>query len=376
MPQPLPPKLVHRLVLMNAMISFLMGSLGFSIQLIKRDFDLTRVMAAWHNIGWATALVVISILLLDHGHHRPVHQRMRIGWLVLVTGSILYCLSPNIYFSVPAIALAASGSVIVGNIAAALLGSHSKTALNNIFRSTGVGLLMAAISPTLIGVTTQIDIPWRWTVSISALLIGISAFFLIPVIDAQPEVAHDERKIIWNSAALSLLGFAFLTIMMEVGLSAWALDLLTERGAQVKTAVLVATVAPYFVALVRVYLSFKKNHNLNRIWAFSIFSVTVGIALIILTGSPTLTLVGLIIAAVGIGPCGSIAMTNSSGSQQGADRGVAVFVIGMGLSNGASPWVMGFVSENFGFRAAYVVILIALVFASVLFKKINQKVLI
>lgn len=353
-----------------------MGSLGFSIQLIKRDFDLTRVTAAWHNIGWATALVVISILLLSHGQRRPVHQRMRIGWVALVLGSVLYCLSPNIFFSVPSIALAASGSVIVGNTAAALLGSHSKTALKNIFRSTGVGLLMGAISPTVIGLTTQIDIPWRWTLASTALVIGICAFFLIPVVEAQAEVAHDQRKIIWNTPALSLLAFAFLTIMMEVGLSAWALDLLTERGAEVKTAVLVATVAPYFIALVRVYLSFKKSHNLNRIWAFSIFSVTSGIALIIFTNSPTLTLVGLIIAAIGIGPCGSIAMTNASGSEQGADRGVAVFVIGMGLSNGASPWVMGFVSENFGFRAAYGVILIALVLATLLFKKINQKVVI
>ena len=348
-----------------------MGSLGFSIQLIKRDFELSRVTAAWHNIGWATALVVISILLLGHGHRRPVHQRMRIGWVILIAGSVLYCLSPNIYFSVPAIALAASGSVIVGNTAAALLSSHSKTALKNIFRSTGVGLLMGAISPTVIGVATQIDIPWRATVVATAIVIGAIALFLIPEMDAGPEPDLDQRKIIWNAATFSILAFAFLTIMMEVGLSAWAVDLLTERGAEVKMSVLAATVAPYFIALVRIYLSFKKSHNLNRIWAFAIVSVTFGVGLIIFTSSPTLTLVGLIIAATGIGPCASIAMTNASASAQGADRGIAVFVIGMGLSNGASPWVMGFVSENLGFQAAYGVLLIALALASLLFVKIN-----
>jgi MFS family permease len=358
---------------MNGLTSFLMGSLGFSIQLIKRDFELTRVTASWHNIGWAAALVFMSILLLGHGHRRPVHQRMRIGWIVLIFGSVLYCLSPNIYFSVPAVVLTASGSVIVGNTAAAILGSHSKTALKNIFRSTGVGLFSGALSPTIIGVTTQLDIPWRATMATTAVVIGLVAIFLIPQVEAQPETDLKDRKIIWNKPILLILAFAFLTIMMEIGLSAWAVDLLIERGAQIKTSVLVATIAPYFIALARIYLSYKKSHNLNRIWIFTILSVVCGVGLIIFTNSPTLTLVGLIVAAIGIGPSASIAMTNASASEQGSDRGIAVFAMGMGLSCGASPWLMGLVSENWGFAAAYVVILVALVLSTFLFIKINRK---
>jgi predicted MFS family arabinose efflux permease len=206
----------------------------------------------------------------------------------------------------------------------------------------------------------------------TAIVIGVIAIFLIPEVEAPPEQSVEKQKIIWNSSMLAILGFSFLTIMMEIGLSAWAVDLLIERGAQVKTSVLVATIAPYFVASVRIYLSFKNSHNLNRIWMFTIVSVTFGVALIILTNSPTLTLVGLIVAAIGIGPGASIAMANASASDQGAGRGIAVFVMGMGLSNGASPWVMGFVSENWGFEAAYVVILVALVISSYLFVKINR----
>ncbi len=86
MPHALPSKLVHRLVTLNAMSSYLMGSIGFSIQLIKRDFELTRVVAAWHNIGWASALVFISLILLQHGHRRPAHQTIRIGWAVMFFG--------------------------------------------------------------------------------------------------------------------------------------------------------------------------------------------------------------------------------------------------------------------------------------------------
>jgi MFS family permease len=371
--QALPSKLVHRLVLMNGLTSFLMGSLGFSIQLIKRDFELTRVTASWHNIGWATALVFMSILLLGHGHRRPVHQRMRIGWIVLIFGSVLYCLSPNIYFSVPAVVLTASGSVIVGNTAAALLGSHSKTALKNIFRSTGVGLFSGSLSPTIIGVTTQLDISWRATMVTTAVVIGIVAIFLIPQVEAQPETDLKDRKIIWNKSTLLILAFAFLTIMMEIGLSAWAVDLLIDRGAQIKASVLVATIAPYFIALARIYLSYKKSHNLNRIWMFTIVSVICGVGLIIFTNSPTVTLVGLIVAAIGIGPSASIAMTNASASEQGSDRGIAVFAMGMGLSSGVSPWLMGLVSENWGFEAAYVVILVALALSTFLFVKINRK---
>jgi MFS family permease len=366
-PQALPRKMVHRLVLLNAMLSYLMGSLGFSIQLIKRDFELTRVHAAWHNIGWATALVVISLVLLSHGHRRPANQTMRIGWLVVVSGTLVYCLSPNVYFSIPAIAMAASGSVITGNTATAILGAHSKTALKNMFRSTGVGLFMGSVSPTVIGVTTQVDVPWRWTVAISAVVVGITAQFLIPELAARPEPAVDERKINWDRHFIAIIIFAFLSITMEVSLSSWAVDLLSERGTALKAAVLFATVAPYFVALSRIYLSTKNEFNLPRIWIYCFTSVSAGIAIVVFTTSPTLTLVGLIVAAAGIGPCAAIAIALASGSDQGSDRGIAAFVMGMGISNGASPWIMGFVSENFGFKAAYAVIFLVLVLTTFTF---------
>jgi MFS family permease len=344
-----------------------MGFLGFSIQLIKRDFELTRVHAAWHNIGWAAALVFISILLLSHGHRRPAHQTIRIGWAVVVLGSILYCLSPNIYFSIPAVIITASGSVISGNTISAILGAHSKTALKNMFRSTGFGLFMGSVSPTVIGLTTQIDIPWRWTMAVSALTVGTAAQLLIPELEARPEPTASERKINWDRHFMAIIIFAFLSITMEVSLSSWAVDLLSERGTAVKTSVLFATIAPYFVALSRIYLSTKHEFNLNRIWTICFVSVSLGIAIVVFTSSPTLTLVGLIIAAAGIGPCASIAIALASGSNQGSDKGIAGFVIGMGLSNGASPWIMGFVSENYGFAAAYAVIFIVLILTTLTF---------
>jgi dipeptide/tripeptide permease len=48
--------------------------------------------------------------------------------------------------------------------------------------------------------------------------------------------------------------------------------------------------------------------------------------------------------------------------------------MGMGISNGTSPWIMGFVSENFGFAAAYGVILVALIASTFFFATINKKV--
>jgi MFS family permease len=351
-----------------------MGAIGFSVQLIKRDFELSRVIASWHNIGYAAALVVVSLALLGHGHRRPAHQTIRFGWVLMILGSLAYCLSPNIYFSVPAMILTVTGTVIAGNTTLAILGAHSKTAMKNMFRSTGVGLFMASVSPTLIGITTQIEIPWRATVATTAILMGIVALKIVPELDARPEREHQESKIIWDKTMISIILFAFLTITMEIALSAWAIDLLIERGSQVKASVLMATVAPYFLALSRIYLSTKNEYNLRRIWLYSFVAITSGSLLVILANSPTLTLAGLIVAGAGIGPCASIAIANASSSSQGSDRGVAVFAMGMGVASGTSPWIMGFVSENFGFAAAYGVIFIALVLSTYLFAKLNQKV--
>ena len=373
MPQALPRKLVHRLVLLNALSSYLMGSMTFSIQLIKRDFELTRVIASLHNIGLALSLVVISIALIRGSHHRPAHQTMRFGWDLLVAGSLLYCLSPSIYFSIPAVMIFAAGSVVTGNTATAILGSHSKTALKNMFRTTGFGLFVGALSPTVIGLTTQFEIPWRITMAVTACVIAAVALSIIPELEARPEPEDKLGKIVWDKPILNILFFAFLTITMEVSLSAWALDLLTDRGAPVKIAILFATVGPYFLALSRIYLSTKNEFNLDRIWSFALVSISIGTVLIIFTGSPTLTILGLVIAAIGIGPCAAIAIANASACAQGSDRGIAVFVIGMGVSMGVSPWIMGLLSEAFGFAAAYALILIILIPSTIFFRLINRE---
>ena len=373
MPQALPQKLVHRIVLINSLSSFLMGSLTFSVQLIKRDFELTRVVASWHNIGLALALVVVSIALLRSGHHRPAHQTVRYGWILMIGGSLLYCLSPSIYFSIPAVIIFSAGSVVAQNTLNAILGSHSKTALKNMFRTTGFSLFVGALSPTVIGLTTQVEIPWRYTMALTATVIGIFALFLIPELEARPAPEDKLGKIVWDKPILYILLFSFMTITMEVCLSTWALDLLTDRGAGVKVAILFASVGPYFVALSRIYLSTKNSYNLHRIWNFALFAITTGTLLVIFTNSPIVTIIGLIIAALGIGPCAAIAIANASGSAQGADRGVAVFVIGMGLSCGISPWIMGFISEGFGFAAAYSVILLALIPSTYFFKTLNRE---
>jgi MFS family permease len=372
-PQALSRKLVHRLVLLNALSSYLMGSMTFSIQLIKLDFELTRVIASLHNIGLALSLVVISIALIRGSHQRPAHKTMRFGWGLLVAGSLLYCLSPNIYFSIPAVMIFAAGSVVTGNTATAILGSHSKTALKNMFRTTGFGLFVGALSPTVIGLTTQFEIPWRITMAVTACVIAAIALSIIPELEARPEPEDKLGKIVWDKPILYILFFAFLTITMEVSLSAWALDLLTDRGAPVKIAILFATVGPYFVALSRIYLSTRNEFNLDRIWSFALVSISIGTVLIIFTGSPALTILGLVISAIGVGPCAAIAIANASACAQGSDRGIAVFVIGMGVSMGVSPWIMGLLSEAFGFAAAYALILITLIPSTIFFRLINRE---
>jgi hypothetical protein len=298
---------------------------------------------------------------------------MRFGWGLLVAGSLLYCLSPSIYFSIPAVMIFAAGSVVTGNTATAILGSHSKTALKNMFRTTGFGLFVGALSPTVIGLTTQFEIPWRITMAVTACVIAAVALSIIPELEARPEPEDKLGKIVWDKPILYILFFAFLTITMEVSLSAWALDLLTDRGAPVKIAILFATIGPYFLALSRIYLSTKNEFNLDRIWSFALVSISIGTVLITFTGSPTLTILGLVIAAIGIGPCAAIAIANASACAQGSDRGIAVFVIGMGVSMGVSPWIMGLLSEAFGFAAAYALILIILIPSTIFFRLINRE---
>ncbi|MCX6429368.1 MAG: hypothetical protein NTX12_00005, partial [Actinobacteria bacterium] len=89
--------------------------------------------------------------------------------------------------------------------------------------------------------------------------------------------------------------------------------------------------------------------------------------------SSTVTMYGLIIAAIGIGPLSALALAIAAISPKGADSGIAANVIGAGPVIGIGSWVIGIVSDTSGFSIAYLIPVVLLVLASGFFLATQDK---
>lgn len=369
-----PVPYANRLIAVHGMMGFIQYAIGFSVPLLKRDLGISRVLASVHNLGWALAVVTLSIVIPRHIHKFYPHLLLRLGWILTMLGIFGFCLGRTLWITVPAFTLAAVGATIFNNTNSATLGAHSGTAVKMMLRTTGIGGFFGSVSPTVIGIFTRGGIEWRYTIMVTTVILGIISFKLIPEIEKRQNSVEQTRKIIWDKSFIILVFFGFLTIWLEVGLTSWSLDLLIDRGMVVRNAVLVVTIVGYFISTSRIVFSFFSHISIAFMWTFSAILMLSGLLVIILSNSPILSLCGLLIAGFGVGPLGGIALARSAASVQGSDVGVASFAIGMGPALGLAPWVMGGMSEKLGFSIAYSFIIVILVIASGVYLYVEKNV--
>lgn len=364
----------NRLIVLHGMMGFIQYAIGFSVPLLKRDLEISRVMASSHNIGWAIAVISLSILIPRHIHRYQPHRLLRLGWALTIIGIFGYCLGRTLWITVPSFTLSAIGATIFNNTNAATLGSHSGTAVKMMLRTVGISGLFGAISPTIIGIFTRGGVEWRFTITVATIIFGSIALLMIPQIAMRDMSTRQSKKIVWDKSFLILVFFGFLTIWLETGTTTWSLDLLVDRGMSLRNAVLIVTAVGYFISLSRISFSFMSQVTTNFMWIFSTLFMTLGLLMIILATTPTFTFVGLLFAGFGLGPLNAIALARSAASEQGPDVGIASFAIGMGPALGIAPWIMGWMSESLGFEWAYAFILLILAIATFMYIYIDKNV--
>lgn len=366
------PAYFNRLLALHGMMGFVQYAVAFSVPLLRRDLHISRVEASMHNVGWALAVTTISFTLPKFTQRFSPRNMLQAGWSLCILGIISFCLGESLLVTIPAFTIAAIGATIFSNTNSAILGSHSPTALKMMLRTTGIGGLLGALSPTVIGLFASKGVSWSVTVGVSTVVIGIVALISIPAIPLREENAEYQLRIRWDSTFISLVCFGFLTIWLECGTVAWALDLLVDRGQELKTAVIFVTAVGYFIAISRILFSFYPNIKTSTLWNYSAIFMGGSLICIIATQSYTTSLIALICAGFGVGPLVGIALAKSAQSSQGPDVGIASFALGMGPALGIAPWVMGGVSERWGFSAAYSLILLFLLIATLLFYRLEK----
>lgn len=348
-------------------MGFLMYGMGYSVPLLKLDMGISRSIAAIHNIGFAITITLISFVVPKLIHRYSPHLVMRAGWMITAASLASFALGKSLWITVPAMSLAGVGATLFNNTNAATLGHASEMSMNVMLRLAGVATASGAIAPSIIGILIRFGISWRLTLGIFALLLGVFAIRILPQVPERPQVTVKDGERHWDKSLLILVAFGFSANFMETASGAWALDLLISRKVTVGTAVLLVTLFSYGIAISRLGFSFTTRMSPNKVWGFSFTCALVGLLSIIVFRSPSLTVLGILIAALGIGPIGALALMRAALSHKGADAGIAANVIGAGPAIGFGPWIMGWASERSGFSWAYCIPVVMLFITTALY---------
>lgn len=348
-----------------------MYGLGYSVPLVRRDLGVSRAMASIHQLTFAALLIISSLYLTRIISRFNPTSVMRSGWVVVVVGVSLYTWGPNIWVTVPGYSLCAIGATLVNNTNTATLGQVSGSSLRIMLRTTGIATGVGAFAPTLIGALVGQGVSWRLTLLIFTVVIGTISFWLVPVVpDRFPVLSMGAKSFDREFQLLVLFGFA--ANFLEVGAGAWALDLLIARDIKNAAALVLATVFSFGIASSRLGFSLRSRMGEVRIWTISSLISALGLGLIIGTSGGGLTVIGLIITSIGVGPLGAIALAMASDTERGADIGISANVIGAGVAIGIGPWLIGLTSDKYGFSAAYVITALLLGIATIFFSIIRK----
>lgn len=356
-----------RLMALAGAMGFLMYGLGYSVPLLKRDMGISRALASAHNIGFAITITLISFAVPKLIQRYSPRLVMSAGWTITTVGLLAFVLGKSLWITVPAMSLAGIGATLFNNANAATLGHASDMSMKVMLRLAGVATASGAVAPTIIGALIRLGISWRVTLGVCALLVGVMAVKMVPQIPDRPRVAVKDGERHWDRSLLIMVLFGFSANFMETASGAWALDLLISREVAVGTAVLLVTLFSYGIAISRLGFSFTSRISPNKVWAFSFVFTLLGLLIVIVFQSPSVTVIGLLVAALGIGPIGALALMRAALSRKGADAGIAANVIGAGPAIGFGPWLMGWASDRSGFSWAYCIPLVMLFITTALY---------
>ena len=360
------PEIQRRLLGLAGAMGFLMYGLGYCVPLVKRDFHISRAAASIHNLVFAFLLMLSSYYLARIISRFTPSKVMRSGWVVVFIGVAIFTTAPNIWISIPGYGICALGATLFNNTNAATLSQGKGSSLTLMLRAAGIGTAGGACAPLLIGTLVGQGVSWRITLFIITAIVAGIGYWVVPEVPDRSPATH-KQKMTFDRQLKLLLVLGFTANMLEVGAGAWALDLMTQRKIANAAALIFASFFSYGIATSRLFFSFLARVGMTKIWFFSTVIAGSGLLTIVITRSGPTTVIGLVVAAIGIGPLGAIAVALAADNPHGADVGVSANVIGAAIAIGVGPWIVGVISDSLGFSYAYSMTFGILLVATMLF---------
>lgn len=351
---------------------FLYG-FGSLLPLLRVEEGISRTVTGLHSVFLSAGAVVSGALTVPLVRALRRRGTTRLGLALAATGAAALCLSRTAWTSLPAVLLIGTGgSLLMNSTNPSLADHHGPAAAAALSEGNAVAAGVGLVAPLAVG--AGVGIGWGWRPAI-LLLIPMTALALglvariprgTPALDTVLYRHHHDRTrlpaVFWPLAGVVVLG-----VGIEFVCTAWSADLLQTRtgmspgAASASVTAVVAGMATGRLLLGRLALRLPPRSLLFGVLA------TAALGWLILWPVTTrwIAIAGLAVTGLGISgmyPLGMSLVLRSVPGQ--GDQGTSKISIGVGLSSGLSPFLVGALADATSTHTAFVIVpaLVALAF--------------
>jgi MFS family permease len=343
---------------------FLYG-FGPLLPLLRAEEGINRTLTGLHSVALAAGAIISGALAEPLVRALRRRGAARLGLLLVVAGAVALCLSRGAWLSLPSVLLVGTGGALLVNCANPILSDHHGPASAAAMSegnavAAGVGL----VAPLAVG--AGVGLGWTWRPAVLLVLpMAAAVWWLLrrvpPDTPAVDGVLERRRR---GGARLPLvfwlLGGAVVTCVgIEFVCTAWSADLLrTRTGLSPGAASASVTAVVGGMAAGRVLLGRLAVRLPARMLLLAALGTTALGWLLAWTATvPWIGVTGLAVTGLGIAGLYPLGISLVLGSVPGqGDRASSKLSMGIGVSSGLFPFVVGAVADATSTHTAFVVV--------------------
>jgi len=363
---------------------------GPVLPLIGLDMGLSKTLVGLHatflsvgSVGSAPLLVPIVRRVRRYGAMAIGAGCVSLAAVMLSVGSLL----PGAGLVVTLggmVAAGFGGTMLIASSSAVLDSHHGRASGAAVSEANGVGSGLGVLAPLLVGASVGLGLTWRPALLLM-LPIALAALVLLRrVLDLDrqgavdgaalravpaPATGADGRRTPLPRRVWVILAVVMTGVGTEVSLNTWSAELLRERTV-LDVAGASAVVAAFALGMTIgrfVAVPLARRWTAGRLMRTAVVILGVGwmllwVSTLASTGWVTLAVAGLALSGAGAGaffPIGSAWLVRSTDGQ--AERGMARVSIGVGLSAGLVPFLVGVIADQVGIHLALLAVPLLLV---------------
>jgi predicted MFS family arabinose efflux permease len=362
-----------------AIFGFFLYAFTPSVTLLRDDEHVSDAIASLHSTCYAAGVVIAGVV----GARMFARLGRTVGlWLSLAglgLGVAVYvCVALVPVTLIGAMILGLSGSGLVIAVGAMLADHHGPAAPAAITEANGVSAGVGLLAPLAVGASVSLGYGWR-----PALLLTIPAIAVLFVTRRAFTPAETDASATTVTQATASEGgrlggqfwlswtIVVLCVGIEFCMTLWCAQLLRERAglsagaaATGVTAIVLGMCTGRFVG-VRIAARRDIDWMLTRAFALT----AVGFAVFWVSRTGWLSFAGLLVCGLGLashyplGVARSIRAAAASGPGL-SDVASSLVALGTGIAIGLAPFVLGFLADGVGIRAAFLLVPVLLALAS------------